>query len=145
MGIQCGFHVGTSFFPSLFVEKKQLSTHSCFFFLCAMIDVQRLIDAGKEHNFYLSSDWMQTRAKVLALDHHECQRCKARGRYSPATIVHHVKHLKDRPDLALSVYDEDTGERQLVSLCFECHRAEHPEMQQAKTAKPTFRTRERWD
>ena len=110
-----------------------------------MIDAKKLIDEGKEHSFYQSTDWLRVRAKVLKLDRYECQACKVKGRYSPATHVHHVKHLKDRPDLALSIYDEDTGERQLVSLCFECHRAEHPEMQHAHPSKPRFSTRERWD
>ena len=104
-----------------------------------------LIASGQEYRFYSWSCWLHTRAEVLKLDHYECQRCKAKGRYSRAVLVHHVKHLKDRPDLALSIYDEDTGERQLVSLCFECHRAEHPEMQHAHPSKPRFSTRERWD
>lgn len=125
-------------------ERKQLSTLAASVFY-AMIDVQALLDAGKEHAFYMSSDWQRVRARVLAMDHYECQHCKARGRYAPATHVHHVKHLKERPDLALSIYDEDTGQRQLVSLCFACHREEHPEMQRVQPSKPAFRTRERWD
>lgn len=84
-----------------------------------------LISQGREAAWYNSKAWRTVRDQVLALDNHECQRCKARGKYARAEIVHHVKHLKDRPDLALSVWDG--GERQLVSLCRACHEALHPE------------------
>lgn len=79
------------------------------------------------------------------MDHYECQICKARGRYSSGSIVHHVKHLRERPDLALSVYDPDTGERQLVTVCKACHEEEHPESLRrcAPAAEPI--TMERWD
>jgi 5-methylcytosine-specific restriction endonuclease McrA len=59
------------------------------------------------------------------MDNHECQICKRKGRYRRADIVHHVKHLKDRPDLALSIWDGE--ERQLVSVCRQCHEDLHPE------------------
>lgn len=104
-----------------------------------------LIDEGNEARFYWWSDWLRTRADVLRMDRYECQLCKARGRYSRATIVHHVKHLRDRPDLALSVYDPDTGERQLVSVCKACHEAEHPESMRQHAQREAPLTAERWD
>lgn len=104
-----------------------------------------LIEAGREHAFYLWGKWIRTRAAVLRLDRYECQHCKAKGRYTRADIVHHVKHLKRRPDLALSIYDPDTGERQLVSVCKRCHEQEHPESQrQYKNIRQPV-TAERWD
>ena len=107
--------------------------------------LRRLIDEGREARFYWWADWLRLRDKVLEMDRHECQLCKARGRYSAATIVHHVKHLRERPDLALSVFDPDTGERQLVSVCKACHEAEHPEsLRQFAPAKAPL-TAERWD
>ena len=104
-----------------------------------------LIDTGNEARFYWWPQWQRLREEVLRLDRYECQTCKARGRYRRAVLVHHVKHLRDRPDLALSVYDPDTGARQLVSLCKACHEAEHPESlrQYAPAAEPI--TAERWD
>lgn len=79
------------------------------------------------------------------MDRWECQKCKRRGKYSRAVLVHHRKHLTDRPDLALSIFDPDTGERQLESLCKACHEEEHPESLRAPTpAKPQV-TAERWD
>lgn len=108
--------------------------------------LRALIDAGQEARFYSWKVWKRLSAKVRAIDRQECLRCKARGKYSTAEIVHHVKHLRDRPDLALSVYDPDTKERQLVSLCRACHEEEHPERLRpafAAAAKPL--TEERWD
>lgn len=102
-----------------------------------------LITCGNEHDFYLWTDWRRTRAQVLKMDHYECQACKEKGKYAKATIVHHVKHLKDRPDLALTIWDGD--KRQLVSLCKSCHEAEHPESQRQYRPKGKPVTAERWD
>lgn len=104
-----------------------------------------LIAAGKEHLFYLWHSWRLLRAAVLRDDRYECQKCKQRGRYRKAEIVHHVKHLKDRPDLALSKNDGE--ERQLISLCWICHQEEHPEKLLKRNAPKTdaFSNHERWD
>lgn len=109
-------------------------------------DLKQLIEEGREVVWYNSSAWMHMREQVLHYDNYECQHCKERGRYRKAKIVHHVKHLKDRPDLALSLFDPDTGERQLVSLCRACHEAEHPEraIQPRKRERAPI-TAERWD
>ena len=73
-------------------------------------------------------------------------RCaKQKADTAKATIVHHVKHLKDRPDLALSIIDPDTGERQLITVCKRCHEELHPESQQQTISKEKFETEERWD
>lgn len=102
-----------------------------------------LIAAGREILFYSWPEWKETRRQVLMMDQYECQICKQNHRYSPAEIVHHVKHLKDRPDLALSMWDGT--ERQLLSVCKSCHEKLHPESQRqyAKPAVPL--TLERWD
>jgi len=110
--------------------------------------LRALISTGNEASFYQWGAWAGPdgiRQAVLKLDRYECQLCKARGRYSRGTIVHHVKHLRDRPDLALSLYDPDTGERQLITVCKACHEAEHPEsLRQTAAPKPPL-TPERWD
>lgn len=71
--------------------------------------------------------------------------CKARGRYRRGSIVHHVKHLRDRPDLALSIWDPETGERQLLTVCKWCHEAEHPEALTPQRPKKEPVTQERWE
>lgn len=93
--------------------------------------------------FYRTNVWKYKRAEVLRLDKYECQLCKVAGRYRRGTIVHHVKHLKDRPDLALSVWDGD--ERQLLTVCKTCHEALHPESFRQYVQKKKPLTEERWD
>lgn len=108
--------------------------------------LQGMVQDGTADLFYRWPEWERTRASVLALDHHECQLCKARHRYRKAILVHHVQHLKDRPDLALSVTDPDTGTRQLISLCRACHELQHPErMVPAAAVRSEPVTPERWN
>lgn len=108
--------------------------------------LRSLIESGQERRFYDWGKWQIERDFVLRFDRHECQICRARGRYRRAVIVHHVKHLTDRPDLALSMWDtDDPKKRQLLSVCKPCHEAEHPEWQRPMQAAPRFTTDERWD
>lgn len=102
-----------------------------------------LLQNGEEWRFYSWGEWRARRRKVLRLDRYECQRCKAAGRFSRAVIVHHVKHLKDRPDLALSIWDGE--ERQLISVCKRCHEALHPESKRQNEPENGIVTEERWD
>ena len=123
-------------------------TARAFFFPIAAGQLRRLrhmIETGNEAGFYKWAAWVKIRAEVLRLDNYECQICKARGRYRRGAIVHHVKHLRDRPDLALSIRDPDTGERQLLTVCKRCHEELHPEgmRQTAQPSRPL--TAERWD
>lgn len=114
---------------------------------CRLAQLVRLISEGREHEFYLWPEWRGEpdglRDQVLRLDRFECQSCKRRGRYRKATIVHHIKHLRHRPDLALSVFDGDT--RQLESVCKACHEAYHPESLRKIAAPKQPVTEERWD
>lgn len=103
----------------------------------------KLLEDGKEVTWYNSKAWKDIRAAVLAMDHYECQLCKAKGRYRRAEIVHHMKHLKDRPDLALSIWDGK--ERQLISVCRACHEKLHPERDWRPAMKKERLTVERWD
>ena len=51
--------------------------------------------------FYNSALWENLRQEVLEEQHYECQVCKVKGMYSPAEAVHHVKFLRQHPELAL--------------------------------------------
>lgn len=108
--------------------------------------LQAMIAAGTSDDFYDWTEWLHVRRDVLWLDNQECQLCKQRGSVRRAVIVHHIKHLKTRPDLALSVIDPDTGERQLISLCRWCHEEQHPErgLKRYLPVAPPLTT-ERWD
>lgn len=112
-----------------------------------LIRLRKLIEDGCEERFYSWQVWRRLSHTVRTrIDRNECQACKRRGKYAPAEIVHHVKHLRDRPDLALSIFDPENGERQLLSLCRACHEMEHPErlhLAQGAAAEPL--TEERWD
>lgn len=104
-----------------------------------------LLSAGKENVWYNSGDWKAVKAAVRKIDHDDCLICKAMGRRRAAHIVHHVRHLRDRPDLALSIYDPDTGARQLISVCKDCHEMLHPEAQRQYRPHGKPVTEERWD
>ena len=97
------------------------------------------IKAGDVRVFYKSGIWRSKRQQILKRDNFECQRCKDQGKFSPAEIVHHIKHLREYPELALD--DEN-----LLSVCGACHNILHPEKNfkanQAKKKEPI--TPERW-
>jgi len=78
-------------------------------------------------DFYRLSQWKTVRRKTLEADKRECQHCKAKGFYSPAEVVHHVRHLEDYPELGLDAEYEENGQkhRNLISLCRDCHEREH--------------------
>lgn len=107
--------------------------------------LQGLVEHGTPEAFYSWRRWRRLREDVRRLDNNECQLCKAQGRYRRGSIVHHVKHLTDRPDLALSIWDPDTGERQLVTVCKACHEALHPESMKQFSPPVAPITAERWD
>ncbi len=106
------------------------------------------IAANDVHRFYDTTEWRRLTRKVSAKDNNECQLCKARGRYRRADLVHHINHVKDRPDLALSEYYKDAdGKRQrnLISVCKECHETVcHPDRMK-RPAKNYQYFPERWD
>jgi 5-methylcytosine-specific restriction protein A len=108
--------------------------------------VRQLIDEDRLHEFYVLAAWLNLRDEVLAEHKHECQNCKRRGKYVKAVIVHHVRHLRDFPELALSktYIDRDGKEQmQLKPVCRECHEyVEHPERLRWNAKKPL--TKERW-
>lgn len=106
--------------------------------------MKSLVDLDNLDAFYHTSEWRKLRKRVLEFDRHECQICKAKGRYRKAVIVHHVKHLDERPDLALEMFDE-FGNRQLVSVCKHCHEELHPDSlpKFGRMSEPL--TEERWD
>ena len=114
--------------------------------------INELIEEDKLYRFYKSREWLELRARVLYEHHNECVKCRARGKITKAQTVHHVQHVKDRPDLALSQYTTDDEGKQIVNLiplCNACHNLEHPE----KAYKAYFTNKknkddepeERWD
>lgn len=76
--------------------------------------------------FYKSAAWRRARASALMRDHYMCVECiaaKTRGvicKPRAADLVHHIKPLKEYPELALELDN-------LMSLCNRCHNRLHPE------------------
>ncbi len=94
--------------------------------------------------FYESPEWKDTRAEVLDELKNECQACKAKGYFKKAILVHHVNWIKLHPELKLAKWYVDGDgviRRNLVPLCFLCHKAEHKWLDKKK-ADPI--TPERW-
>lgn len=80
--------------------------------------------------FYHTTAWKKARAERLRMDHGMCAECMRlyeagllRGPRR-ATVVHHVKPLKEYPELALRLDN-------LESLCERHHNEAHPEKGQA--------------
>lgn len=71
-------------------------------------------------HFYNSRTWRRKRREILSRDNKECQSCKAQGKHAWATCVHHIQHLRKRPDLSLV-------DNNLIALCDACHNKMHPE------------------
>ena len=83
-------------------------------------------------NFYHTSEWRHKRSEILRRDHYECVRCRdVHHRIKLASTVHHVQHLDEHPELALS--DDN-----LVSLCESCHNEVHPEKFEAIERKEKY-------
>lgn len=84
-------------------------------------EVSAALDAVREGGadaFRRTYAWKHKSETIRARDRWECQDCKARGRYAPATAVHHIKPLSVSPELALT-------DSNLISLCNECHERRH--------------------
>ena len=68
--------------------------------------------------FYMSNEWKALRLQALRRDRYICQHCgakclgKAKGMPSPQ--VDHIKTIRERPDLKLSLGNVRT-------LCHSCH------------------------
>ena len=76
--------------------------------------ISKLIQSNKIVAFYKSVVWRSLRAEVLREQHSECQMCKSNGLYEEATTVHHIKYVRNHPEIALT-------KSNCMSLCKECH------------------------
>ena len=72
--------------------------------------------------FYSSKAWQDTRNAYAASRLHLCERCLAKGIYTPGEIVHHKNRITpeniNNPSITLS-FDN------LELLCRDCHAVEH--------------------
>lgn len=101
-------------------------------------ELKQLIADDRLDLFYNSRAWRRLAREVKQAQNNECQRCKVRGRYTPANIVHHVQYLRERPDLAYSRYyldEHGNNQTQLIALCFACHEEVHGRVFKGNTGK----------
>lgn len=104
--------------------------------------VRQLAASPRGVRFYQSAAWRRVRTQVMAQAHGECLRCRERGRYARAEMVHHVWRLDRHPELALARHYRSGGRdyAQLVPLCNGCHEEAHA---WRKVVRPPV-TPERW-
>ncbi|WBX80132.1 HNH endonuclease signature motif containing protein [Virgibacillus salarius] len=103
-----------------------------------LITIKRLIKENRLVKFYQSKEWRTLRLEALKRDNYECQECKRQGGVSLAQNVHHIKEVKQFPELAL-VLDN------LESICIPCHNHEHKRLEKyIRKKKPKFVNEERW-
>lgn len=95
-----------------------------------------LIQKDKLIPFYKSKEWRSLRKEALERDNYECQECKRKGKYSRAKNVHHLKEVKDYPELALTLEN-------LECVCVPCHNEIHEKRLKKDKRKP-FVNEEKW-
>ncbi|WP_188453786.1 HNH endonuclease signature motif containing protein [Virgibacillus oceani] len=108
------------------------------------MELQRIKELIREDNlvkFYQCPAWYGNngiRQQALERDNYECQECKRQGKVSPAQNVHHLKEVKDFPELALVLDNTE-------SVCINCHNKEHKRLEKyIRKKKPKFWNDERW-
>lgn len=94
-----------------------------------------LITQDKVVKFYQWSAWRSLRQQALKRDNYECQTCKRAGKYSKAQNVHHLKEVKQHPELALTLDN-------LECICIICHNKEHERLEKVRPIR--FTNVERW-
>lgn len=99
--------------------------------------IEQWIRTDEVVKFYHTKQWKQTRNKRLQLDHYECQDCKREGKHTHATTVHHIKHVRDEPRLALDINNMET-------ICKVHHNQEHPEKLRKNSFEKKFTNIEKW-
>lgn len=102
--------------------------------------ISKLIEMDRLDKFYKSDLFMRIRADVLKEQRNACQLCDR-----PAVTVHHVRKVREYPELALSKYywNPKTGkkEKNLIAVCKSCHNRLHPEKWKKKSG---IVNEERW-
>ena len=121
--------------------------------------IRKLIADGELWRFYKTKEWKQLKQRILAENHYECSECKKRGvitRYDVddetgerriLSTVHHVQHVREHPELALSEFYFANGERRvnLIPVCKACHNRLHPEKRGRRSEnEQKFTNVERW-
>ncbi|MES9780301.1 HNH endonuclease signature motif containing protein [Bacillus thuringiensis] len=101
-------------------------------------EINKLYEQDNIIKFYKHPYWRKhIRMLALERDNSECQECKRKGKYSKGRNVHHIKELRDRPDLAYTLSNLET-------LCIQCHNKEHNKEKNIVKKRCTIVDEERW-
>lgn len=78
-----------------------------------------------QRSFYNSRAWKDTRTRYKQSVGGLCERCLAKGIYTPADVVHHKTPINDKNvhDLSISL-----GWDNLQALCTKCHAEVHDDI-----------------
>lgn len=122
-------------------------------------EIRELIRKDELWKFYKSREWMDLKEQILKENHYECRICKNAGKITRYDIdkdenerllstVHHVCHVRDHPELALSRtymnYETGQQEENLIPVCKACHNSKcHPEKAKWRH-EDKFMNEERW-
>lgn len=114
--------------------------------------IRELINKDELWRFYKSKEWIKLKNQILKENHHECSECKRHGIITRhdgdrlLSTVHHVCHVREHPELALSrtYKDYSTGktELNLIPVCKSCHNKLHPEKNKKRAEH--FSNEEKW-
>lgn len=109
-----------------------------------ILQIKEMIKKNDLSAFYNDTYWRKLSHEIIKENNNECYICKQNKKYSRAVLVHHVNHLKKRPNLAYcKTYTDGTGEHiQLMPLCHDCHEMMHQRGMYKITQK--FTNTERW-
>lgn len=103
--------------------------------------IKYFLNEGKVYRAYQLKEWRGVngiKQAALKRDHYECQDCSKEGRQTKAVEVHHIKELKDNPELFLKLEN-------VISLCKDCHNKRHNRSFKGNNKyKNNFTTEERW-
>ena len=120
--------------------------------------IRKLIERDELWRFYKTGEWRRLKEAVLREAHHECAECKRLGKITRYDVgedgqkrilstVHHVMHVRDHPELALSrQYPGGDGRMHanLLPVCKACHNKLHPEKRRNGKKPEGFMNEERW-
>lgn len=90
--------------------------------------LNQLIKDDEVQKFYKWKEYRIIRAKARQRDNNECQMCKADGKQGSYGACHHVKEVRDHPELALTLSN-------VTIVCKFHHNVLHPEK---LNIKPSF-------
>lgn len=107
-----------------------------FEIMFSLEQIQKMISNNDLSPFYKDDrTWRSLALEIIRINHNECAMCRQQGKYTPAKLVHHIKPLRQAPELA---YDRDN----LMPLCHDCHERIHE--RGAYSKRQGYRNTEKW-